>query len=290
MYNGFLWPYLVGGAIAQTAHWPTQSFVTEPFHPVELVVNRTGSTADGYLFFAAEGENATMTPLIMDDRGDLVWQLDLSGTPLPPDDSDQLFMQVDVQPLDGQTYLTYFNGTSSGSHAYGAVHVLDHTYRQAYRICLRPDHVVPTATDTKLECYADMHESQFTDRGTVLLSLYNATRVDLTSVGGPKDGWVLDSQFYEVDIKTGAVKFVWKSLDHQKALPIDMTHYPLSNGSGTSVEDAFDYFHINSVALLPDGSYLVNSRHLWATAKLSSSGEVEWVLDVRPILACLEMQ
>ncbi|KAH8895244.1 hypothetical protein GQ53DRAFT_641933, partial [Thozetella sp. PMI_491] len=112
----------------------------------------------------------------------------------------------------------------------------------------------------------DFHESLFMDRGTVLITVYNVTRGDLTSVGGPEDGWILDSQIYEVDIKSGEVRFAWKSAQHLDAL----------RSTRHTIE--FDYFYLNCVSLLPDGGYLLGARHFWQAIKLDSRGNVEWTL------------
>jgi hypothetical protein len=262
---------------AVAATWPVQSFVTEDFHPPTLEVNKTGLTADGFLFFTNEDpDTATKTPVIMTDDGDLIWQSTSSVGAV------EVFGNVNVQQMDGNSYLTYFDGLLSGiNHAYGSVEVLDHTYTRAFQVCLKPPSPV-VLTDTSLNptCFSDIHESQFTNRGTVLVTLYNATRADLSPLGGPENGWILDGQFYEVDIKTNEIKFAWKSLDHQDTLPITMTHYPLNN-TGTSQELAFDFFHINSITTTQDGGYLVSSRHLWSVIKLTPTGAVEWVLEVR---------
>ena len=49
---------------------------------------------------------------------------------------------------------------------------------------------------------------------TALITIYNKVGRDLSSVGGPVDGTVLDGIVQEVDIETGEVLFEWHSLDH----------------------------------------------------------------------------
>jgi hypothetical protein len=274
-----------------------RNFVTEEFHVAELEVNKSGPTGEGYVFFAPMSTNwslyaPSLDPVIMTDDGDLVWHKELSVSTEPVGEYGPFVGHVDVQQFEGQSYLTYWSGyflnEAPGAQTFGAVHVLDHTYTERYTICLELEDLVREVA-INVSCANDSHESLFTERGTVLITVNNVTREDLTSVGGPEDGWILDSQFYEVDIQSGEIKFAWKSADHLDALPINSTHYvpgaPVEGGGtvgdGTLLETAFDYFHLNCVSLLPDGGYLLGSRHLWSAIKLNSHGDVEWTLPVR---------
>lgn len=45
---------------------------------------------------------------------------------------------------------------------------------------------------------------------TAILTAYNSIPLDLSPYSGPKDGWLLDSLFQEVDISTGQVLFNWR--------------------------------------------------------------------------------
>lgn len=74
-----------------------------------------------------------------------------------------------------------------------------------------------------------MHEHYVTPDGTLLALAYNVTQADLTSVKGPKDGWVVEGQVYEIDIETDEVLLVWKSLKHLDKLPFTDSLYPLGS-------------------------------------------------------------
>ncbi|KAI5301849.1 hypothetical protein KEM56_001290 [Ascosphaera pollenicola] len=52
------------------------------------------------------------------------------------------------------------------------------------------------------------------------MTLVNTTRFDLSSIGGPKDGWISDSLFYEVDIKTNEIVHSWKATDRLDQIPM----------------------------------------------------------------------
>ncbi|HEY5296153.1 MAG TPA: arylsulfotransferase family protein, partial [Gaiellaceae bacterium] len=95
---------------------------------------------------------------------------------------------------------------------------------------------------------------------------------DLSAVGGPTNGTVLDSILQEVDVRTGKVLLEWQSLDH---VPITETYSP--------VLDPFDYFHLNSIDVDPlDGNLIISARNTSAIYKLDrKTGEVLWRLNGR---------
>lgn len=143
------------------------------------------------------------------------------------------------------------------------MHKLDSTYQTAY--------VVSAVGDNT---YGDMHEFTITDAGTALVTVYNVTNMDLSSIGRPVDGWIIDGVLQEIDIATGELLFEWRASDHFGADESDMTH-PLA---GYSSFIPFDFFHINSAAKDSAGNYLVSSRHTHTVTSISPTGEILWVL------------
>ncbi len=117
--------------------------------------------------------------------------------------------------------------------------------------------------------HIDAHEFVLTPEGTALFSCYpSVVPADLSSIGGPTNGTVLESIIQEVDVRTGRLVFQWKSLDHvgvdesyqRPALPMD-------------------YLHANSIAILPDGNLLVSGRCTWTLYKIDrKTGQVIWRL------------
>jgi hypothetical protein len=92
-------------------------------------------------------------------------------------------------------------------------------------------------------CQADVHDNEIILHTTIIVTAYNLTTADLTAGGGNSSGWVWDSQFYEVDIKTGDVLFRWSALD--AGVAISESFQPLlTTGTWAS---PYDYFHINSL-------------------------------------------
>lgn len=106
------------------------------------------------------------------------------------------------------------------------------------------------------------------------MTVYNTTPADLTSVGGPKNGWLLNPLAVEVDIETNEALWIWDPLAH---LPIVTSHAPIGK-TGTNSSNPYDWFHMNSIQLF-EGKYLVNGRHTWAAYYVNRNGSVEWTID-----------
>ena len=104
----------------------------------------------------------------------------------------------------------------------------------------------------------------------MLVTIYNVTRADLSSVGGPKDGWVSNSLAVELDIDTSEPLFIWDPLKH---VPLNASHNP-SDGSGSNSSDPWEWFHMNSIQSV-NGGYLVNSRQTWSSYFINKQGGIE---------------
>ncbi len=131
----------------------------------------------------------------------------------------------------------------------------------------------PIATIGADGAYApDEHELLITDRDTALITAYRTVTADLSSVGGSKKGLLRDAYWEEVDLKTGRVVIRWNALDH---IPLSESQQVLPDDDVTP----YDFVHLNSVSLAPDGNILVSSRHTWTIYKLHrTTGEILWRL------------
>jgi hypothetical protein len=95
---------------------------------------------------------------------------------------------------------------------------------------------------------------------------------DASSVKRSKQAIVLDSVVQEIDIPTGLVLFQWDSLDH---VPLADSYQPAPSNGG----HPWDYFHVNSIQRVADGSLLVSGRNTWAAYDISSAtGAIIWRL------------
>ncbi|KAJ5220224.1 hypothetical protein N7468_009428 [Penicillium chermesinum] len=268
----------IGSAYATTeaGKWPYQTFVTEPdFHPPIFDIEKNEEAiAEGLILFTPSTESRAniaakelASAMIMTDDGELVW----NGDTAKP--QTNLF----VQQLDGRPVLSHWRGTGSNTgHGYGSTTIVDDTYSAIYEICLQGDFV--TSDGTSHDCYNDLHESFITDEGTILVTAVNATTANLTSVGGPPDGWIWDTMFYEIDVKTNETVFRWSP--YEAGISFNQSKATFSSGdAGDGTKGTpWDWFHMNAVQRIGN-KYLVNSRHTWSTYLLDSKGGIEWRID-----------
>ena len=260
--------HTVGGSPSSPL-WPWQIYQSSPFTPPELQITRNGGPlAPGLLFITPSNGGPVpavkeAAPLILTDQGQLVWNGPSSNA-----------TNLRVAKYEGRDILTYWTGLSTAGanvgHGYGNVTFLDSSYNEILVVCPKLGLVIPD--DAQFPCEADLHESYVTDRNTILVTAYNATPADLSSIGGPKDGWIFDCLFFEIEPKTNEVLFRWSAIEH---VPVNQTKQPLGK-SGTKASP-FDYFHINSVVNIGD-QYLANSRHTWSFFLITSKGEVVWTV------------
>ncbi len=103
----------------------------------------------------------------------------------------------------------------------------------------------------------------------------------------PKDGWVFDSLFFKLNIKTNSTLFHWSALE--AGIPFADSQASLTSKFRTGTKDSpWDWFHMNSAQSVGNG-YLVNSRYLWTTFKLNSTGDIEWNIQAKYLASILEM-
>jgi hypothetical protein len=224
--------------------------------PVE-VVRRSRGVAKGYLFTApkngpGEGYPAQDGPMILDGEGRPVW-----FRPVPKEGQDA--MDFRVQRYRGEPVLTWWQGVHGG-WGDGEYLIFDRSYREVARV--RAGNGLA----------GDHHEFLVTERDTALFTIYRGVQMDLSAVGGPKQATVMDGIVQEVDIETGEVLFEWHSLEH-------VGFEESTAGPNPDQRDAYDYFHLNSVAEDNDGNLLVGARKTSAVYKVDrESGEVIWRL------------
>jgi hypothetical protein len=172
----------------------TQSFHSSSLRPPVVSVSSPDlDGASGDIFVDASG-GAEDGPMILDRQGRLVW-----FDPLPTGTSAE---DVNEQTYQGQPVLTWWQGQVASGYGVGDDLIVNSSYRTV-------------ATVHAGEGYqADLHEFQITPEGTALITAYQPVHADLTSIGGPQNGTVLDSIVQEVDITTGRVLWEWHALGH----------------------------------------------------------------------------
>jgi hypothetical protein len=233
----------------------TLSFESEPdLNPPAVKVSGLGDPASGDVFVTVQ-HGPQQGPMILDGKGQLVW-----FRPLPSKQISAIDLRV--QRYRGRPVLTWWQGRVAVPLGYGVEGedvILDDRYQTV-------------ATLRAGEGYSsDLHELELTPQGTALITAFTPVRANLSSVGGPVDGTVLDSVVQEIDVKTGRLLWEWHALGH----------VPLSaSEAGTpKAGTPYDYFHINSIQQLRDGNLLICARNTWAIYEVSrTTGKLVWSL------------
>jgi hypothetical protein len=250
-------------AYASTSKGPARELVSRPdLHPPALTVAPSsqplasatgGAPAPGYLFIgpsAAHGAQAG--PLLADHHGEPVW-----FKPLP-----RALWATDVRlgHYRGQPVMTWWEGKMNViGFGQGEGVIVDSSYRELAR--------VRAANGRSI----DIHEFLLTPQGTALFTCFpQRVPANLSNIGGPSNGTVLEGIIQEVDIATGRLLFEWRSLEH---VPVTASYFPPQIAYG------YDYLHLNSIDITPDGHLLVSARHTWALYKIHrQTGQVLWRL------------
>jgi hypothetical protein len=213
--------------------------------------------APGYVFVSPKKEPGGQAPsqdapLILDGSGEPVWFH-------PPSDSQEDAFNFKVQEYRGEKVLTWWVGHHTG-YGQGEYVIADRAYNEITRVRAGNGYE------------GDHHEFLITSEDTALLTVYSEETMDLSSVGGPVVGMVLDGIVQEVDIETGEVIFEWHSLDH---VSLEESYYR----PPPDLDWAFDYFHINSIDADPDGYLTISARRTSAVYKVDrKTGEIAWRL------------
>ncbi|KAE9390753.1 hypothetical protein BT96DRAFT_925668 [Gymnopus androsaceus JB14] len=241
---------------------PSQTYNAAPFSPVQINYALApsdcpaNSQVEGYFFYSPQGVVAMPGGgLIMNPNGTMVYFAAGFG---------QSSMRG-LQEYEGADHLAIWVGDGSpvtGGHGSGYNLLLDNTYS-----------VVANVTVTNLGTGADVHELQITPNKTAVMTAYPTQEADLTAFGGPNPGYLLNCAAQEVDITTGEAVFTWQALDHVD--PSECFAAIGEAGTGT-VDDPWDYFHINSIQKNDDGNYLISSRHCHTLYLVNPDGDIIW--------------
>jgi hypothetical protein len=222
--------------------------------PVVSVTANAPGVAGGDVFVAPYSGPGQAGPMILDPSGGVLW---FKGLPRYTSAAD-----FRVQEYLGRPVLTWWQGDIS-VHGFG-----------------RGEDVIADASYTDIAHVragngeaADLHELQLRSDGTAWITAYDPIACDLSAIGGPAYGGLTDGVMQEIDVKTGLVMYEWSSVDH---VGLGESYAPTVH---TSTRWPFDFFHINSINLDPDGSLLVSARNTWAIYDVDPrSGQVVWRL------------
>jgi len=224
---------------------------------IEVSTRPRAGASPGYTFIAPKTvfgapkrPGLQSGPLILDRDGEQVWFAPLS-------DGD--VNDFRVQRYRGRPVLTWWQGRQVLGTGEGVLQMVDERYRPVKRVRAGNGYSF------------DFHEATVTDRGTLLGLVYSPVTWDLRSVGGPRDGRVIDAVVQEVDIDSGLVLFEWHSLKD-----VALTE---SYSGRPQPRNPYDYVHVNSVREDTDGNLIVSGRETHTVYKINRrTGAVMWRL------------
>ncbi|RDX51436.1 hypothetical protein OH76DRAFT_290997 [Lentinus brumalis] len=247
--------------LATAVHPYEFSFLTTNSTPVALNISICSSsfTSSNPLILATPYGKGVSSPgpTIYDASGAVVWHAPEWG----------VAHDMNVQTLRGQPVLAFWIGVEiKTGWVNGTVVLLDKSYSVVGMVAARAPY------------RADFHEFEIlrSDDDTAVLTSYNRISANLSAIGGPAEGYVLDSLVQIVTLDgSDSLRFNWSAWEH---LPLNETYaLPGTRGDGT-LDSPLDIAHINAVDVSADGrSILMSSRHYQQLMKVDcATGEVEW--------------
>jgi hypothetical protein len=249
-----------GGSVGTRKVWPTPNVSSAPSGrawyfrsrpdlkpPAVAVTTRARGLAAGHVFISPKLGRGQHGPMIVDDMGRPVWF-----------HNDLYALNFRVQNYRGEPVLTWWEGKAKPRPSVGEYVILDTSYREIKR--------VQAGNGYK----GNQHDFLITPQGTALLTVYDLVSWDLSPLGGPVAGRVIEGVAQEVDIETGEVLFEWHSLDHVGVEESYIKRY---------YSEQLDYFHINSIDVDDDENLLISARNTSAVYKIDrGSGKILWRL------------
>jgi hypothetical protein len=219
---------------------------------VRVTTPAQAGAAPGYLMLAPYQGKGSPGPMIVDQRGSLVWFHPLAA--------GQQATNLAVQQYLGQPVLTWWQGRIVRlGFGVGEDVLYDTSYRPVARVRAGNGYS------------ADLHEIRVTPQGTAWIDAFDPIHMNLSSAHGAKRGVLTDSIVQEVDIRTGLVMWEWHALGH---IPLTESKNPAPSSSYP-----WDYAHLNSIDPGSAGDVLVSVRNTWTLYDVDiHSGAARWRL------------
>jgi EmrB/QacA subfamily drug resistance transporter len=248
---------------AYTTH-NSYSFITEPsLHPPLITTDQTTATsqlAPGYIFTANFYD--LNNPPIQGQSGPLILSNSLAPVWFKPVPTSVVASNLSLQTFDGQPALAWWQGrvTNTGSTESGEDVVVNNHYqtvatlrgKDGWKLTLHE--FVISGDDAWVTANKDIP-------------------LDLSKYGGAYNGAVDDSAVQEYNLKTGKLLYSWDA--------IAKNHIPLSDSYASLPTNGFpwDAYHVNSVDLVGNASFLVSMRDTWAAYLVDiKTGQIQWIL------------
>jgi hypothetical protein len=186
--------------------------------------------------------------MLVDRLGRLVWFQPATGKPF----------DLKVQTYQGKPALTWWEGGLIADFGDGKAHIADSTFKT----------IKTVAAGNGLNM--DLHEFTITPSGAGICTAYNETRANLTPIRGAAHGRIANCHAQVLDLQTGKVTFDWNALEHVSV----QESYQIAP---RKAKNLYDFFHMNSIQMLSDGSLLISARNTWTVYKVNGkTGDIIW--------------
>jgi EmrB/QacA subfamily drug resistance transporter len=239
------------------------TFASAPgLHPPIVKLDNIGPKgtrpSPGYIFLANfyDISNPPMVgqsgPLILDKKLQPVW---FQSVP-----KNVVAGNLSLQTYQGKPALSWWQGqiTSTGDTISGEDVVVNQHYQRV-------------ATLKATNGWAVTLHEMIIQGGNAWVTANKNVPVNLSAYGGPYNGAIIDSAVQEYNLKTGKLEFSWDALKH----------IPLGD-SQESLISPWDAYHVNSIDLQGDGTFVVSMRNTFAVYKVDiKTGKIIWTLGGR---------
>jgi hypothetical protein len=249
----------------------TLSFVTQPkLHPPKMTIDVSPGKSKlgaGYIMianFKDISESAPIDgqggPLILDSKMRPVW--------FEPAPTNVYSLNLRTQTYGGKPALSWWEGVlnSQGVIESGKDLVVNQQYKTVATL---------QGADGWL---LTPHEFLISGTNAWVTANKIVSGVDLTKVGGPLNGSIIDSAVQEYNLKTGALEYTWDAEQH---IPLSES-VAVGAKTATSPAKAWDAYHINSINLAGGEDFLVSMRNTWGAYLVNAgTGAIVWTLGTK---------
>jgi EmrB/QacA subfamily drug resistance transporter len=241
------------------------SFVSAPsLRPPKVIAKHRASVAQlapGYIF-TASFYNLNYPPMV-GQSGPLILDHSLQPVWFQPVPERDVAANLSLQRFQGKPALAWWQGVVSktGTTESGEDVVVNQHYQTVARL--------KGADGWKIT----LHELRISG-GDAWVTANKNIPMNLSRYGGAYNGVLIDSAVQEYDLATGKLLRSWDALDH----------IPLSDSRASVPTNGFpwDAYHVNSIDLAGNATFLVSMRNTWAAYLVDvDSGRIAWTLGGR---------
>jgi Arylsulfotransferase (ASST) len=271
---------MLGAAAAQAAPiaaYTTKnawSFVSAPkLHPPNLTTTQKTQfkqLAPGY-FMVANFKNQGLKVPMAGQSGPLILDHNLQPVWFNPVGVNAFAGNLQAQSYNGKPVLSWWQGVVSGTGVTtsGEDVVVDQHYK----------HV---ATLKGVDGWTISEHEMIISGANAWVTAYKTVPMNLKSLGGSANGQVLDSAVQEYRLATGQLLYTWDALN-----PGGTPNIPLTQSQTRPVAGVpWDAYHINSIQLTGNETFLVSLRDTWSAYLISrTTGAIQWTLSGNPKLS-----